>query len=90
MVRTTTVNTVAYQPVIPPNDDDQWQRYVYNELMKVSAAIRLLAQGHCEFLNVAPSKPREGDIAGADGTNWNPGGGKGVYGYYSSAWHFLG
>lgn len=35
-------------------------------------------------------KPREGDIVFADGTNWNPGSGKGFYGYYSGAYHFLG
>ena len=25
-----------------------------------------------------------------DGTAWNPGSGQGFYGYYGSAWHFLG
>ena len=38
----------------------------------------------------APLKPRDGNVAFADGTNWNPGSGKGFYGYYSGAWHFLG
>jgi hypothetical protein len=42
------------------------------------------------FLNVEPDKPREGDMVGADGTNWNPGGGKGVYAYYNSVWNKLG
>lgn len=40
--------------------------------------------------NVAPATPVEGDIALADGTGWNPGSGKGFYGYYTGAWHFLG
>ena len=36
---------------------------------------------------VAPAKPRDGMVAFADGTNWNPGGtGAGVYVYASSAW----
>lgn len=33
-----------------------------------------------------PKKPREGMIVAADGTNWNPGGGKGVYAYLGTAW----
>lgn len=39
-----------------------------------------------EFRNVAPLKPREGMIYGADGTNWNPGDGQGVYVYYGGSW----
>ena len=38
----------------------------------------------------APAFPTEGDIRLADGTGWNPGSGKGVYAYYSAAWHLLG
>ena len=40
--------------------------------------------------NVAPSKPVDGETRYADGTNWNPGSGEGVYTYYASAWHKLG
>jgi hypothetical protein len=36
--------------------------------------------------NAAPSKPREGMIVRADGTNWNPGTGKGLYTYKNGAW----
>lgn len=36
--------------------------------------------------NVAPSKPRTGDVVYADGTNWNPGKGEGVYVYNGSEW----
>ena len=41
-------------------------------------------------LNMAPTKPRTGMIALADGTNWNPGSGAGVYAYYGGAWNKLG
>ena len=34
----------------------------------------------------APARPREGLIVFADGTEWNPGGGKGAYQYLSGAW----
>ena len=33
-----------------------------------------------------PTRPREGMVVHADGTSWNPGGGKGFYGYTSGAW----
>lgn len=41
-------------------------------------------------LSVAPKKPRDGVIAMADGTNWNPGSGAGYYGYRAGSWRFLG
>ena len=47
-----------------------------------------------EQTNVDPSneggtnkgKPRDGDIRYADGTNWNPGSGAGIYAYVGGAW----
>lgn len=45
-----------------------------------------------EELNAAPPKPRTGMVVLADGTNWNPGSGRGYYGYdeATAAWRFLG
>ena len=40
--------------------------------------------------NRAPDKPRVGQTVLADGTNWNPGSGAGVYTYYGGSWHKLG
>lgn len=40
--------------------------------------------------NSEPDRPREGMIVLADGTNWDPGSGQGVYAYYNSAWNKLG
>ena len=42
------------------------------------------------MLYAAPSKPRDGMIALADGSSWNPGSGAGYYGYRAGAWRFLG
>lgn len=36
-----------------------------------------------------PLKPREGMIVYADGTDWNPGAGKGSYEYRGAAWFKL-
>lgn len=37
-----------------------------------------------------PKKYADGTIVLADGTNWNPGSGAGVYCYRAGAWRFLG
>lgn len=64
--------------------------YLENELRKVAEAI----SGQSPMLRLsvsyaAPKKVREGDIALADGTSWNPGGGAGFYGYRGGAWRKL-
>lgn len=88
-MRTPNLGTVFYAPNEPP-EDTEIARYLREELQKVGAAINLLALGHIDQNNSAPVKPRTGDIRLADGTNWNPGSGQGLYVYYGSAWHFLG
>lgn len=37
-----------------------------------------------------PDRPRAGMIVLADGTDWDPGDGQGVYAYYSGSWNKLG
>ena len=65
-------------------------RQLAREFDSVANALNLGLLQRVNFYHVEPGKPREGDIVGADGTDWNPGGGKGVYAYYSSAWNKLG
>lgn len=60
------------------------------ELWRVGAVTEAGLARTIEFLNVEPTKPYEGLTVGADGTNWNPGGGQGVYTYYNSTWNKLG
>jgi hypothetical protein len=80
-----------YAPSPVPNDTQDLARYLSNELQAIQNAIMQLAEGHIDVTNVAPKRPREGDIRLCDGVNFNPtGAGKGFYGYYNSAWHFLG
>jgi hypothetical protein len=46
---------------------------------------------HLRVLAVAPEKPRAGMLAYADGSNWDPGSGEGLYRYSSGgAWVFIG
>jgi hypothetical protein len=43
-----------------------------------------------DTLNVAPARPVEGQTVKADGVNWNPGAGGGVYQWRGGAWVFVG
>lgn len=56
------------------------------ELQSISQAINDKLEIRVKFLNVAPGKRDEGMIVGADGTNWNPGGGKGLYQLQNGSW----
>lgn len=64
--------------------------WVTGELEQVEASFFDLDSVLLVEQNVAPAKPRTGLTALADGTNWNPGSGAGVYTYYAAAWHKLG
>jgi|TARA_B110001454_G_C12707592_1_gene429262 hypothetical protein len=74
------INT--YFPKRTPEEYDRL--YITDELEKVSWAMDQLSLGHVTVSNVAPTKPRQGDIRYADGTNWNAGAGEGIY-FFNSA-----
>jgi len=60
--------------------------WISNELIRVSNAFTTSSQTTTiPVLTAAPSKPQIGDVVFADGTNWNPNAGRGLY-YYDSAW----
>ena len=83
-------NSVFYTPEPVPLNPKDLQMYLQREFDKLERTIELLALGHIDKTHVAPTKPREGDIRLADGTNWNPGTGAGFYGYYGGSWVKLG
>lgn len=83
-MRTPTIASQSYHPNQAPHDVKELQRYLDAELNRIAEAIRLVSEGHIDASHVAPDKPREGDIRYADGTNWDPGSGEGIY-FYSSA-----
>jgi hypothetical protein len=89
-MRTPNLGTAFYAPGVPPDDPAQLSRFLQDELTKLAAAVQALAAGQLDKTTVAPAKPREGMVRLADGSNWNPGSGQGVYAYYNGAWHLLG
>lgn len=86
MVRTTTNASVQYTPAQPPENAAEMRRFVFEENLKIAAAINALALGHLDVAYVAPAKPRTGNVRIADGTSWNPGSGYGLYVYNGTAW----
>lgn len=90
-MRTTSIASALYTPNDPPEDPKQLQRYLREEVAKLSAVIQALSLGHLDATNVAPAKPREGDIRLCDGVSWNPlGTGQKFVGYRGGAWVLLG
>ena len=79
-----------FVPGITPTQVEDIPAFLQGELSKLQMAFEFLTAHSVTFLAVAPSRPREGMICGADGTHWNPGAGKGVYCYYSNNWYKLG
>lgn len=77
-----------YTPNNPPTNaslDDVIQ-WVKGELEKIASASTETAVLKLEVLHVAPKKPREGMLAFADGSDWNPGSGRGPYANISGTW----
>lgn len=80
--------SVQYIPAPPVKEDASV--YTFRELQDLTRALAEPQEvSYLQVLNVAPARPREGMVACADGTNWNPGEGPGFYGYLSGAWRIL-
>lgn len=63
------------------------RNWISNELVRVSNAFTTSSQTTTLLvLTAAPAKPQIGQIVFADGTNWNPGSGRGLYYYDSGGW----
>lgn len=65
---------------------DQLRLYVEEEFKAISRELGEMTAVELRPIFAAPAKPREGMLVFADGTSWNPGGGKGAYQYSGGAW----
>lgn len=78
-----------YRPTTPPAQYDA--AFQMDEARRVAQAFttpdNLLI---LDTLHAAPIRLRPGMIVLADGVDWNPGSGAGVYAYYNAAWQKLG
>lgn len=71
--------------IVPEGYDPVW---LQEELERISISLNALEIPTMLLVPqaVEPEKPREGSLAYADGTNWNPGAGAGLYEYRAGAW----
>lgn len=78
-----------YIPENPPSPE-KLPDYVYQEFLRISAILVQMMEGRMLTPRAAaPGKPREGMMACADGVNWDPGAGAGIYEFKSGNWSKL-
>jgi hypothetical protein len=68
---------VKYSPLEAPVEYSK--EFYLNELQRISRVLDIITFGYLPETNVAPDKPRNGDMRYGDGTNWDPGFGRGIY-----------
>ncbi len=85
-MRAPNLSSVSYFANQCPPDPIDIPRFLNEELLRLQSAIAALALGHVDKTHVEPSKPRDGDIRYADGTDWDPGSGQGIYHFQDTAW----
>lgn len=64
----------------------QLARYLAGEFRRLANAVGTAETVTLTIRNAAPGKIEDGMIVYADGTNWNPGSGAGVYAREAGAW----
>lgn len=78
---------MSYEPTFPGEAiTPQW---LYDELQRIGTEMARPDKLLREVLHIAPARPQEGLEVCADGTDWNPGAGAGLYLYIGAAWHKL-
>lgn len=66
-------------------------RYAQDLERRFALAVTALASGQRDVLHAAPARPRPGLVVIADGSDWNPGSGEGLYRYnLAGQWIFIG
>lgn len=83
---------MSYQPN-PINDNSVLGLYLNSELQKLADGLQNLEVDSIQLKvwNAEPDKPRAGQVYYADGTDFNPSSGEGLYIYKSTgSWVFLG
>lgn len=76
-----------------PSSITEVPNWIFRELNRLADTMYNIDILRLEETNAEPGseggrtqKPRSGDIRFADGTNWNPGEGRGIYAFIDEAW----
>ena len=77
-----------YEPNPFDGPPEQVANYLVQELYKISDALKNITVDQMEFTQRTsePDKPRNGQLYSADGDNWDPGYGAGLYYYLNGEW----
>ena len=78
-----------WSPNPAPVQPQQLPDYLFSELNKLGDVVFNLDTFRLESTHVEPVKSRDGDIRYADGTDWNPSGGEGIYAFFNNTWNKL-
>jgi hypothetical protein len=81
---------MAYAPGPVPPLLAHMGAYIRQELEKLKLELSPQPQHQFKVAHAEPPKPRQGMLAYADGTDWDPGSGEGLYRHDGSAWVFIG
>jgi len=82
-------NILAYAPGPVPQKVEDLPYYLQVEFLKIRSVLRSMVEGGFEVYHAAPDRVWDGRAVLADGSDWNPGSGEGVYVYYNSTWNKL-
>ncbi len=82
-------SVVRYEPGPLPEQVDDLGGYVVTELKRLGNILLNQSIFRLERTHIEPSRPRTGDVRYADGTDWNPGSGEGIYFYNGTQWQNL-
>lgn len=79
---------MPYSPGRPPELDNlaELREYVLRELDKIAESQVEITEVELRKVHKEPARPRQGMSAYADGTDWDPGEGEGLYTYSSGGW----
>lgn len=78
------------KPFIGEATAENLSQYIQDELQAISRDQQETTALELREVHKEPIRPREGMVVSADGTDWDPGEGKGTYAYINGAWNFLG
>lgn len=80
-----------YTPRIPPAKSEDLLPYLDDEFLKIAAVLNDSLTGLKEIQHKEPSKRKPGLVVYADGVDWNPSSGEGLYRYnIAGVWVFIG
>ena len=69
-----------------PEAVERWARDEFETLSRMFTTGQVV---QFQVLHVEPERPRQGMVVFADGTNWDPSDGEGLYVYKSGGWTFI-